>query len=528
MADRVEISKRLIFTNSLAGIALDVANLGVLVWLYRHLLHRISQEEFALYPVVASVTAFLPLLTVVLSSGLGWYTLVAYAQGDERRVTRIVSTMFPLHLALGVLILAAGGIFAWYIDRVLTIPAARVGDTRLMTLLTVLSFSVASALAPFQVGFHIRQKIALLNATVLAREIVRIAILFVLVLGVSPRVLWIVVSTVAATVPWLIATTILSRRLVPALAFRRHEFHWPLAGQLTSFGGWMLMGHFAWMLRQAMDPLILNKLAASADVTCFYLGSMPFRRIEAALIPIHQAILPQTTAIHALQDTRRLQNAYLRLSRYCLWASLLAATPLIVFNREVVRLWVGEQFLSAGTVMALLLSTFVIYFGHGAMANIGEAKAQVRSMNIRGLALQLLNLAVTLYLVGALHLGAVGAALGTFLVALLAYPLIDWPLGLRLGEISLGRWLRETYLPGVIPACAGALACLGAKMYAHPATLGTVGSCAAFGMVVHVAVLGIWCLQPADREDLGRVIRRMDGLSRWGWGLLTRRVPQHR
>jgi hypothetical protein len=144
MANRVEISKRLIFINSLAGIALDVANLGVLVWLYRHLLHRISQEEFALYPVVASVTAFLPLLTVVLSSGLGRYTLVAYAKGDERRVTQIVSTMFPLHLALGVLVLVTGGIFAWHIDQVLTIPPARVADARLMMLLTVLSFSVAS------------------------------------------------------------------------------------------------------------------------------------------------------------------------------------------------------------------------------------------------------------------------------------------------------------------------------------------------------------------------------------------------
>jgi O-antigen/teichoic acid export membrane protein len=528
MANRVEISKRLIFINSLAGIALDVVNLGVLVWLYRHLLHRISQEEFALYPVVASVTAFLPLLTVVLSSGLGRYTLVAYARGDERRVTQIVSTMFPLHLALGVLVLAAGGLFAWHIDRVLTIPPARAADARFMMLLTVLSFSVASALAPFQVGFHIRQKIALLNATVLAREIARIAILFVLVLGVSPRVLWIVVSTVAAMVPWLIATTILSRRLVPALTFRRCEFHWPLAGQLTSFGGWMLMGQFAWMLRQAMDPLILNKLAAPLDVTCFYLGSMPLRRIEAALSPVNQAILPQTTAIHALQDTRRLQNAYLRLSRYCLWASLLAAAPLIVFSREIVRLWVGEQFLPAGTVMALLLSTFVIYFGHGAMANIGEAKAQVGSMNLRGLGLQLLNLALTLYLVGGLHLGALGAALGTFVTAFLAYPLIDWPLGLRLGEISLGRWLRETYLPGVIPGVAGVLACLGARMYVHPVTIAAVGSCAAFGVVVYLAVLGIWCLQPADREDLARVIRRIDGLGRWGRGLLTRCAPQHR
>jgi O-antigen/teichoic acid export membrane protein len=487
MANRVEISKRLIFINSLAGIALDVVNLGVLVWLYRHLLHRISQEEFALYPVVASVTAFLPLLTVVLSSGLGRYTLVAYARGDERRVTQIVSTMFPLHLALGVLVLAVGGLFAWHIDRVLTIPPSRVADARLMMLLTVLSFSVASALAPFQVGFHIRQKIALLNATVLAREIVRIAILFVLVLGVSPRVLWIVVSTVAA-----------------------------------------MVGQFAWMLRQAMDPLILNKLAAPLDVTCFYLGSMPLRRIEAALSPVNQAILPQTTAIHALQDTRRLQNAYLRLSRYCLWASLLAAAPLIVFSREIVRLWVGEQFLPAGTVMALLLSTFVIYFGHGAMANIGEAKAQVGSMNLRGLGLQLLNLALTLYLVGGLHLGALGAALGTFVTAFLAYPLIDWPLGLRLGEISLGRWLRETYLPGVIPGVAGVLACLGARMYVHPVTIAAVGSCAAFGVVVYLAVLGIWCLQPADREDLARVIRRIDGLGRWGRGLLTRCAPQHR
>jgi O-antigen/teichoic acid export membrane protein len=528
MANRVEISKRLIFINSLAGIALDVANLGVLVWLYRHLLHRISQEEFALYPVVASATVFLPLLTVVLSSGLGRYALVAYAQGDERRVTQIVSTMFPLHLALGVLVLAAGGLFAWYIDRVLTIPPARVGDARLMMFLTVLSFSVASALGPFQVGFHIRQKIALLNATILAREIVRIAILFVLVLGVSPRVLWIVVSTVAAMAPWLVATTLISRRLVPSLTFRRREFHWPLARQLTSFGGWMLIGHFAWLLRQAMDPLILNKLAAPPDVTCFYLGSLPLRRIEAALSPVNQAVLPQTTAIHALQDTRRLQNAYLRLSRYCLWASLLAATPLIVFHREVVRLWVGEQFLSAGTVMALLLSTFVIYFGHGAMANIGEAKAQVKSMNLRGLGLQLLNLALSLYLVGVLHLGALGAALGTFLTTFLAYPLIDWPLGLRLGEISLGRWLRETYLPGVIPACTGALACLGAKMYVQPDTLGTVGSCAAFGMAVYVAVLGIWCLQPADRADLARVIRRIDWLGRQSRDLLTRWVPQHR
>jgi hypothetical protein len=174
--------------------------------------------------------------------------------------------------------------------------------------------------------------------------------------------------------------------------------------------------------------------------------------------------------------------------------------------------------------MALLLSTFVIYLGHARWQH-QRGQGPGRSMNLRGWGSTAQSGPDALSR-RRLHLGP--WCPGYILTAFLAYPLIDWPLGLRLGEISLGRWLRETYLPGVVPACAGALACLGARMYVHPATIGTVGSCAAFGVVVYVAVLGIWCLQPADREDLARVMRRIDGLSRWGRDLLARCVLQHR
>jgi len=61
VSTKVEISKRLVFINSLSGVATKVLNIAVLVWLYRYLLKRISTEEYALYPVLASLIAFLPL-----------------------------------------------------------------------------------------------------------------------------------------------------------------------------------------------------------------------------------------------------------------------------------------------------------------------------------------------------------------------------------------------------------------------------------------------------------------------------------
>jgi len=127
MTTKIEISKRLVLINSASSVVAKVLNVCVLVWLYQYLLRRISPEEYALYPVLMGVMAFAPLLTLILTSGLGRYIVDAYAKGDEQRVTQITSTMFPLLLAATVPVLVIGGLFAWYVDRILTIAPAYVG-----------------------------------------------------------------------------------------------------------------------------------------------------------------------------------------------------------------------------------------------------------------------------------------------------------------------------------------------------------------------------------------------------------------
>ena len=125
MATEVIISKRLVLVNSLSAVIARVLNIGIQLWVVQYLLKRIAPEEYALYPVIVSLMAFLPLLTVVLTSGLGRFVVEAYAKGKEEQVTQIVTTMFFLLLAASLVVLVAGLLFVWNIGHILTIAPER-------------------------------------------------------------------------------------------------------------------------------------------------------------------------------------------------------------------------------------------------------------------------------------------------------------------------------------------------------------------------------------------------------------------
>ena len=163
MASRVEISKRLVLINTAGTVVTRLLSVSVFVWLQQYLLRRISPEEYSLLPILAAVMVFAPLLTTVLTGGIARYVTEAYAKGDERGVTQITSTIFPLLLGVSFLVLVGGGVFSWYVDRVLTIAPDRVWDARIMMSLMVFTLAFGLSATPFRLGTYVRQRFVLQN-----------------------------------------------------------------------------------------------------------------------------------------------------------------------------------------------------------------------------------------------------------------------------------------------------------------------------------------------------------------------------
>ncbi len=504
----IEISKRLVLINSASAAVARVANVAILFWMHQHLVRRLSAEEYSLYPVIMGLTVFVPLLSIVLTGGMSRYVVEAYSREDRGSVVQIVSTMFPLLLAAGIVVLVGGGLFAWHIDAIVKVAPERLWDARIMMGLMVLLVAVGLPLAPFQVGLYVKQKFIWISLLAVGAQLIRVTVLVVLLLGVSTRIIWVPVATVSAELTRHLVVLIISQRLIPMLKFRVASIRWRTAGKLMSFGWWTLVAKLADTLRTGVNPLILKNLAGAFDVVCFNVGWMFFYQIQLATTTLTSPVLPAMTAMYAHGDKDRLRRTYLRGGRYALWAVMLAATPLIVFRESLITLYVGSEYLMAGSVMALLLLQFPMSHANIMLYNVAYAVDRMRPLALWLIITQVATLALTLWLVASYEMGAMGAAVSSTVVAAIACPLFLYPLGLRMVDAPIWSLVRETMIPGFAPMMAGGVVWLGVGLVVSPSSWVALALCFLAGALVYIVVLWAFCLQVQERRDLVAALGR--------------------
>lgn len=511
-----KLDRKLLVINSVSGIVAKVIHLTVLVWLQQYLLARISTDEYALYPVIMAIMVFVYMVRIVFTSGLSRFTTEAFARKDDEEITRISSSMFVVTVGIAALLLAAGGVAAWFGDHILNVSAAHALDARLMMGIAVVSIVVQVAASPFEVGLYARQRFVAINVIEVLTVALRIVLLFTLLFGVSTRVIWVSVATETATVCGVLARVVLSRRAIPAIRFRLSAVNRSTAGRVGSFGSWTLLGQVAYRIVTSADPIILNRLATPLDVTCFHLGNLLNTHLHSFIQTMAQPLVPAVTSLHAVGDHRRVAAAYLRYGRYYPWAFLMAAVPVVVFRRELVTLYVGADYLMAAIVILILLTESVLCLSNFMLYTLAVARGEMKSLAVRTVIMQVLNLGLTLYLVGVQHMGAVGSALSTFIIHQIGGAIFEIPLGLRLARVPFRQWVAESVAPGYIPALVTLGALEGARHVLQPTGVVGIGLVCAGGAVVYLAVLGGFCLREGDRGDLAAAIARVR--TRFGHG----------
>lgn len=502
---------RRLMMNSASGLAERFVNLFVQVWLYQYLIKRISPEEYSLYPIVTALLVFVPPLLVVLTSGLSRDTVEAHARNDDQRVTEITSTIFPLLLAaaLGLALLAV--VATIYLGFILKIAPENLSEARLMVLLLSGALSLRLILVPFGVGLYVRQKFVVLNALTMLQTVIRVGLLFVLLLGAGPRVLWVVVASVVTDVGILLVTTLLSVQALPALRFRFDRIRWRLLPGLMSFGFWNMIGSIGGMIRRSSDLLVLNWFATPIDVNTFQLASLTDNQMDSALTKMQEPLLPHMVALHTTGGPTALQTLFTRVGRYNLWAALLVATPLIAFRQQLWSLYLGSKFevyREVPVVMVLLLVRYWIEMPIYLIGQTAYAMNRVRTLSILVIVQSVFNLAITVYFVHVLRMRAVGSALGTLISVVIWSLFVAWKFSLNLMGLEFVPWFKAAVWRGVLPSAVAGLFALGWRYWIEPETIPALLVATALVTSVYLLSIVLFCLDEDEYLQLKHLFEK--------------------
>ena len=460
-------SRRRIVVNALGGMVTRVLDITVLLWVYQHLVRRISPEEYSLLPVVTSLIILLPLIVTTFSSGVGRFVAAAHSRADDKEITSVVSSVYP-PLVLAVLAMVAiGALLVWRCDALLKIPAGFVLDARLMGGVLLGASAFRLLVSPLTVGLFAKERFVLINALALGGQVIKIALLLGLLAG-STRVLWVAVAQSVSDVAMTGATLLLSRRCMPALRFSHGLCDRPLRRRLFSFGGWVTLDLVGQALYRAMDPLILNRFAFASDVVSFHLGGLPFRQIQPFLRTLSTPFQPVMAALHAHDLEEALRNAFLRVGRYSLWMLGLLACPLIAWREPLFQLYLGDRaslYGQAPQIMLILFAAWIPYCSLEGLSTLAASRERLREYTIITIVGQLFNLGLTFYFLAILRLGALGSALASLIALWLMYVFGQLPLALRGFGIPTARYLKEVVAEGLGPWFVALLFCVAVKSH---------------------------------------------------------------
>ena len=508
---RFKISKKLVLINSASSAFVLLLNFSVLIWLQQYLLKRISPEEYSLFPLLMAIMVFAPLVTIVLTEGLGRYITIAYAKEDDAEIERICSTMFPILCLAGIVFLGVGWVGAWHIDSLLDITPEFVADAQLMMALLVFSASLRIPLAIFGSGFLVTQKLMLQDMIDVGCQLLRLAVLFVLLFGDSARILWVVVAMVIAETTSLLISTVVSMRLVPALRVRWGIFHRYIASEVTGYGGWGFVNRIAETFKQAIDPLILNKFASAVDVTIFHVGGIAPRQLRLMLSPLSRPLLPVLTGMYATGDFIKLRNTYLRTARYHTWLLLLVAVPAIIFSNEVMHIYLDGKYDEAGAVMAVLLLVTVLNSFNSLGPAVAAAAGKMKELSLRYITVHGVNLVLTILLVVYLQKGALGSAMATLLAVVFIEATLFWPFCRKVAHAPTSLWLKEVALPCLGTALPPVALCLTLKLAVGIDTWSELMLVTSLSVMLHLVLIGLFGLRQQDRIDIGRLGNLLSG-----------------
>lgn len=436
--------KRRIVVNTLAnGVAQFAALIASFVFM-PFLIRGFGITGFGLYLLASSIVAYGILLDLGVGASVVKMTADAAARGHREDLSSVISSALVFYLLIGIAVAA--------IMTTLALNAASVfhtdpSDSLLLRNLFLVAGAVSLWTWPLSLTGHVltgfqkfTQKAYVSTAAILATIAVTA---IVVVLHQGPVVLMIGNAAVS-----------LVSSLVQLLLARRALGDVRVSVTRANVSGLRSVFSFAWavfaiqvctvIVYQQTDRLVLGIFVGAATIA-LYEAAGKFQGLVAQLTTFTvSAVMPLASQLEAEGRQDTLRSLFLRGTKYSLALVNPVVIVLVVVARPLLQSWLGATFAAQALAAQLLIShqllTSGVAVGDAMIVGLGQLGRRVPY----AVAMALLNLTISLALVQ--RFGILGVVLGTTIPYLIDFP-FHMRLILKVLDVPLSRWLRETILP---------------------------------------------------------------------------------
>jgi O-antigen/teichoic acid export membrane protein len=408
-----------------------------------NLLH-LGDDAYGVWLLIASLTSYLALLNLGVPMACARHLTRAIAQGDPAILNRLVASSAGLLLGLGTLAALLGLPLLVFFEKAYQIAPE---------LQTESHWAFLVALVNVAIGFIAQLPHAIMDSYQdFVRKNVIASLMVLLRVGLNVGiVLWYPSLLVLALV--LLAVTVIEMICLWIIILGRHKelrvqpamLSLATIRQIFTFSAFVLLLNLGTQMSFQTDAIVIGKFLGPAQIPVFAVGNNLIMYLMQFLIGIAAVVYPLATTLKEKGKMEELRAVVLKWSKLAIALSWCAGLYLVVFGKDFLARWVGDEIAGPGSeVLRILMLSYFVFLPLRAVAlpvliGVGKPGRPTIAFLLAGLA----NLVLSLILVR--PLGLAGVAWGTTIPNLVLSAVL---LGLVCKELNIPV---ITYLASTLP-----------------------------------------------------------------------------
>jgi O-antigen/teichoic acid export membrane protein len=379
-------------------------------------LRHIGQENYGIWVSIGQITGYFGTLDLGFTGSARILISRSHHEKGGDTLNSVFSITILFHTLIAFLTLAAGSAVSYYVPgffRISSDASALVWKT---ALLAAVAFSISFPIRTFKAVLGGTQHVATQKWTELANYLLQ-TIALIALLTTGSGLLALPLAAILANTGALLLFYLASKSRVPTLGFRLSLVRRDAIKYIFSLSFWWLLSSLGILLIGATDYLVIGRILGPGLVTVYALTYRLAGLGRTQIYEITGGLMPGVGDLIGRREMEKLKRIFLLSFKVILGLGLSLAVFLLLFNRHIIRFWVGEHnFAGQGITLVFALAIFqMIVSNH--CASFISSFLKLKSLAVVRWSEGLINLSLSIYL--AREIGLIGVALGTLIAGLL-------------------------------------------------------------------------------------------------------------
>jgi O-antigen/teichoic acid export membrane protein len=444
-----------IFINMGSGWLAAATQMAISLAMVPFLLLHLGKDGYGLIGILGAIVGLTEVADLGLRAALTRELAEHVAKRDKRAFSEIASTGFATYLSLAICFSIILYIIAPWLIVIAKIPDSLQPDAlNLLRIYGVWSVILSFIMPAYTAGLASHHRYDVINGVQLANGILCNLILFAVISHVKqPLYGWMFVVMVMSLVSSA-AIILLFFKIVSGNPIHLRQVRINRLRSLLNLGGKMYALQLANIFAERADPLIISYFQGPSGVALYQTGQKLSQSLRPIVLTLVAQIEPITTRSHVLRRQDQEQKILIYGTKFTTLLGSLATAGTISLAYPFCNLWLGNTLgkdsLIVAKVMTLWAIADLITYAAGSQFPILLGMKKLNFLICTQLPPAVLNIAMSIYMVGFTSLGLASVLYSTIIINLIRRPILMWYTANQCG-LTLSQYFLQAY--------ARALAC---------------------------------------------------------------------